>query len=122
GDGPFDVLYLVELVGLSVALVIVVLAHADDDQHRCDAHPLVVASKRGADLKDLRDLAASRRLGDDEQTLALAEAGARCAAHGSDDALDRGAIDQVGLVRPDHPATLEDLPQLPRASIRSRSV
>jgi len=39
-------------------------------------------------------------------------------AYGSDDALDRGAVDLLGLVRAHHPATLEDLPQLHRARIR----
>ena len=110
-NGPLDLASFDELVGFRVALVVVVLADADDDQHGRLADPLAVA-------ENVADRVARRLLGDDQQPLALAEAGARRPAHRRDDPLDRVAGNGVWPIRAHHPAAREDFPQLHRARIR----
>ena len=78
-----------ELVGLRVALVVARLAHADDDVDGRDRDPgrqahldvLLLAREAG-------ELAPGLRLGDDDEPVALAEAGARRAPHDADDPVD----------------------------------
>jgi acylphosphatase len=110
-DRPLDFTSIDELVRLAVAVVVVVLADADDDQHRRVADPFSAAD-------DVPDPVARLLLGDDEQPLTLAEAGARRSAYRVDDAFDRFARHGVRLIRAHHAAPREDLRQIHPARIR----
>ena len=100
-----------ELVGLVVALVVVVLARADEDVHRGDAQPRLVAARDPLVflVHDLGDPRTCRRIRHDDEALALREPAARCAADGGDDALDRLARDRLGVLVADHAPLLEEV-------------
>jgi hypothetical protein len=68
------------------------------------------------------ELRQQRRVVDDEQPLALAEAGARGAAHGRDEALERLARDRLGLVVPHHPPPAEQVLELHRRIVERANV
>ena len=118
-DRPLDLLSPVELVRLPVALVVVLLAGADDDESPRAADPgreplvdIVLLGNGG------RECTPAFRVGDDDETLTLAESCARRTPHRPDDALERLTRDRGRLVRAHHATPLEDLLELDAARIR----
>jgi hypothetical protein len=91
----------------------VVVGLAREDEHvgggarepRLEVRVVRAARKR-------REIGQEPRVVDDEQPLALAEPGARRAADGRDDPLERLARDRLAGVVAHHAPPLEDVPQV----------
>jgi len=99
--------------------VVIRLAGADDDESPRSADPRREALVDVLLLGNLgRNCTPAFRVGDDDETLTLAESCARRAPHRSDDALERLTRDRGRLVRAHHATPLEDLLELDAARIR----
>ena len=111
GHRPLDLgAAFVNLVRLSISIVVVLFAGADDYERSCTADP---GCKTFADVvllaRHLGDRALLVRVRDDHEPLALAEACARRAPDRRDDAFEDFAGDWVGLEGAHHTAPFEDL-------------
>jgi hypothetical protein len=118
-------LSVAELVRLAVALVVALLAGADDDVYRRRRDPRLAGVL--VLPREPPELYARVRVGHDEQAVSLAEAAAGRSVHHLHDALHDVVVDRLVAVRPHHPPPAQEVTEFhgptlgERRRLRSRA-